>query len=230
LKLQKTSRCLVGLLSLTCLALACHAGEVLDRIVATVNNHVILLSDWKLALSYQAFLEDRRVPDLSPAERKASLDHLIDGELIRQQLRPSDFGDVSTEELKGKIQQIRREKIEDASDSVWLARLAQFGLTERELESKVRDEIEQMRAVEARLRPGIQVDERSIAVYYNEKFLPQLLQSGSKVVPLESVAPQIKELLAQQRLNEFLISWLHSLRNESTIHTPFDSASSGGGS
>jgi SurA-like N-terminal domain len=230
LTLQKTTRCVLGFVCLALIALTCQGGEVLDRIVATVNNHVILLSDWKLALSYQAFLEDRRVPDFSAAERKTSLDHLVDGELIRQQLRPSDFGDVSTEEVKSRMQQIRREKMGEASDSAWVARLAQFGLTERELESKVRDEIEQMRAVEARLRPGIQVDERSVAVYYNEKFLPQLLQSGSKVVPLESVAPQIKELLAQQRLNEFLISWLHSLRNESTIHTPFDSASSGGGS
>ena len=39
------------------LALTCRAGaaEVIDRIVATVNGHIILLSDWEDSLRYEAF-------------------------------------------------------------------------------------------------------------------------------------------------------------------------------
>ena len=203
---------------------------MLDRIVASVNGHVILQSDWTLALCYQAFLQDRRISDFSPVERKAALDHLIDRELIRQQMSSTDLGVISAEEVKNKVEQIQREKVGDAPQAIWLARLAQSQLTEADLEAKVRDAMQEMRAVEARLRPGIQVDEQAVQVYYNQSFLPQLRQTGGREVPLEAVAHQIKELLVQQRLNEFLVSWLRSLRNDSRIHTPFDSESSGGGS
>jgi hypothetical protein len=227
---KPTSRLIIIFFVLVLSAAKSDAREVLDRIVATVNNHVILQSDWTLALSYQAFLEDRSVRDFSDVERKAALDHLIDGELIRQQMSAADLAAVSTEDVKLRVERIRQEKVGNATENAWRAKLAQFRLSEAALASKVRDEIEQMRAVETRLRPGIQVDERTVEVYYNEKFLPQLRQTGAQEIPLERVAPKIKELLAQQRLNEFLISWLHSLRNESTIRTPFGTESSGGGS
>jgi hypothetical protein len=227
---KPTSRLIIIFFVLVLSAAKSDAREVLDRIVATVNNHVILQSDWTLALSYQAFLEDRSVRDFSDVERKAALDHLIDGELIRQQMSAADLAAVSTEDVKLRVERIRQEKVGNATENAWRAKLAQFRLSEAALASKVRDEIEQMRAVESRLRPGIQVDERTVEIYYNEKFLPQLRQTGAQEIPLERVAPKIKELLAQQRLNEFLISWLHSLRNESTIRTPFGTESSGGGS
>jgi SurA N-terminal domain len=225
-----TFRHLATFLALCLLPAGSWGGEVLDRIVASVNDHVILQSDWSLAISYQAFLQDRRVADFSQVERRAALDHLIDGELIKQQMSSADLGVISAEEVKNKLQQIRREKVGDAPQTVWLARLAEFHLTEADLEAKVRDAMQEMRAVEARLRPGIQVDEQAVQVYYNQKFLPQLRQTGGREVPLEAVAHQIKELLVQERLNEFLVGWLRSLRNESKIHTPFDSESSGGGS
>jgi len=210
-------------------AVECRAGEVLDRIVATVNNHVILQSDWNMALSYQAFLQDRRVRSFSAEECKAALDHLIDAELIRQQIVSSDFVRASPDDVERRIQQIRQEKAPSSTEGYWTDTLAKFGLSENDLKEKVRNEIDQMRAIEVRLRPGVQVDERSVEVYYNEKFLPKLRQTGSKDVSLAEVAPQIKELLAQEKISEFLISWLHTLRNESTIHTHLEGIPLGGG-
>ena len=37
------------------LAWRASAAEVIDRIVATVNGHIILLSDWEDSLRYEAF-------------------------------------------------------------------------------------------------------------------------------------------------------------------------------
>jgi len=214
------------------LALACIpalAGEVLDRIVATVNTRVILQSDWNLELSYQAFLEGRSVADFSPQERREALDHLVDQELIRQKMDTTEFQHASAAEVQQRLTGIREEKASNLPEPDWLATLARAGLNESELREKIAGEIDQMRAVEARLRPTVQVDARSIEVYYNEKFIPELLRAGAKRVPIEQVAAQIKELLAQQRMNEFLLSWLHSLRNESKIHTTFDSSPPAGG-
>ena len=40
---------------------AAWAGEVIDRIVATVNGHIILQSDWDEALCYEALLSGRAI-------------------------------------------------------------------------------------------------------------------------------------------------------------------------
>jgi hypothetical protein len=40
-------------------------------------------------------------------------------------------------------------------------------------------------------------------------------------VALAEVTPEIREVLAQQKMNDLLIAWLHTLRTSSTIKTPF---------
>ena len=53
-------------------------GEVIDRIVATVNGHIILLSDWEDSLRYEAFSSGRPLDRMTADDRKSALDHLID--------------------------------------------------------------------------------------------------------------------------------------------------------
>ncbi len=53
-------RCLIyGLFLLYTLSL--RAGEVLDRIVASVNGHVILQSDWDEELRYESLMSGIRL-------------------------------------------------------------------------------------------------------------------------------------------------------------------------
>jgi len=65
------------------LAFSSISAEVIDRIVATVNGHVILQSDWEDALRYEAFRNRRPLDHLTAEDRKSALDHLIDQELLR---------------------------------------------------------------------------------------------------------------------------------------------------
>ena len=57
--------------------------DVIDRIVATVNGHVILQSDWDEAICLEALLGNRNPNQFSNDERRAVLDRLIDQELLR---------------------------------------------------------------------------------------------------------------------------------------------------
>src|SRR6185312_16716652 len=83
--------------------LSLHAGELLDRIVATVNNHVILQSDWDDEVRFEAFMSGRKPEDVSAEQRKAALDRLIDQDLLREQMRTSDFKPVATDEIKKQV-------------------------------------------------------------------------------------------------------------------------------
>ena len=50
---------IASIVVLLAIALPARAGDVLDRIVATVDNHIILQSEWQDAVRYEAFVDDR---------------------------------------------------------------------------------------------------------------------------------------------------------------------------
>ena len=196
-----------------------HAGDIVDRIVATVNGHAILQSDWEDALHYEAFIAAHSSEQLTFADRKVALDRLIDQELLRQQIRPADFQHASDQEIAARIQEIRRQYPGADSDSGWYAALSHYRLTEKELKNRVALQLDLLRLVDARLRPTVQIDSKSIASYYNQELLPQLRQSGAQQIPLAQASPKIKELLTQRKIDQLLTAWLQTLRTGSEIRT-----------
>lgn len=208
------------ILSFSFLGRPVAAGEVIDRIVATVNGQIILQSDWNDALRYEALLSARTVSDFNTEERRAVLDRLIDQELLGEQMKSALFKHATEEEAAAEVAQTRQLYPEAANDDGWKSVLARFGLNEKALVSHVQEQIDLMRLVDAHLRPTVQIDSKSIEAYYREKFIPQLKQSGSGNVPLDEVSAQIRELLTQERVSELMVSWLHSLRSESRVSVP----------
>jgi peptidyl-prolyl cis-trans isomerase SurA len=207
---------------------AASAGEVIDRIVATVNGRVILQSDWDEALCYEALLNGRSLGQFSEDERRVVLDRLIDQELLREQMKSADFQHASAEEAAARVTAARKQYPEAASDEGWRALLAKDLLIEKDLIAHVQQQIDVMRLVDARLRPGVQIDSKSIEAYYREQFVPQLKQSGAGEVPLADVSAKIRELLTEEKVSELLVSWLQTLRSESDVHLPGTPESSEG--
>lgn len=206
---------------------AANAGDVLDRIVAIVNGHIILQSDWDDAQRFAAFVDGRSLEQVRTEDRKAALDKLIDQELLREQMRASDFLHVPDQEVAKRIQEIRQQYPGTETEQGWKAVLVRYGLTEEDLKQRIALECDVMRLVDARLRPNVNIDSRTIESYYNQQLLPQLRQSGAQEVPLAKASPQIKELLTQQKMNELLVAWLQNLRSGSEIRTE-PAADSGG--
>ncbi|MFY9908794.1 MAG: SurA N-terminal domain-containing protein [Candidatus Sulfotelmatobacter sp.] len=196
------------------------AAEVVDRIVAIVNGNVILQSDWDEALSFEALLTNRSLPEFSADDRRAVLDRLIDQELLREQMKSADSPHASDADISARVAAARKLYPQAASDEGWQEILAQYHLTEKGLMAHVRQEIELMRLVDARLRPAVQIDSKSIEAYYRDQFVPQLKQAGSGEVPLADVSARIREVLTQKKVNELLISWLQTLRSEGQVQVP----------
>jgi len=192
-------------------------AEVVDRIVATVNGHIILQSDWDDALRYEAVLNGRTPGELSDEDRRAVLDRLIDQELLGEQMRSAYFRRASESEAAARVAEARKQYPEAATEEGWQTLLAQFRLTDKDLVAHVQRQIDLMRLVDAHLRPAVQIDSQTIEAYYREKFVPQLKQSGAGAVPLADVSAKIRELLTQEKVNELLLSWLQTLRSESTV-------------
>ena len=210
----------LGLLMSVTMPTSVRAGEVIDRIVATVNGHIILQSDWDQALCYEALLSGRAISFLTEEDRRAVLDRLIDQELLAEQMKSASFKHASEQEAVAEVAEARKMHPEAATSDGWQTLLTRYGLTEQALTEHVRQQIDLMRLVDAHLRPSVQIDSKSIEAYYRDKFVPQLKQSGSGDVALSDVSGQIREILTQEKVSELMVSWLQSLRSESKVSLP----------
>jgi hypothetical protein len=189
------------------------AADVIDRIVATVNGHIILQSDWDDAVAYEAFIGGKSLQD-----RKAVLDRLVDQELLRQQIPANDPQfELDEQSVNARLQEVRNQTPDADSGQSWHALLARYNLSEDELKSHVIMQMKILRLIDEHLTSTIQVDEKNIEDYYNQTFLPQLREKGAKEPSLTDVTPKIRELLTQQKLNDALKEWLQNLRDSSVI-------------
>jgi len=199
------------------MASAAMGGQVVDRVVANVNGHVVLESDWEQEVAFEA-LSDGRDPDsFTSAERKAALDRVIDQELLREQVRPAQ--PAPAEQVAARVAQVRKLLPDCTTDDAWHAALQRYGLTQKALEKQFSDQIQLMKLVEDRLRPSIHIDQEAVETYYHDRLLPEMKKAGS-AAPLTEVFGRIKNLLAEKKMNELLSGWLASLRSGSHIMAP----------
>ncbi len=224
--LQLGERCAVVMALTLALALSAMAGQIVDRVVAKVNGHIILQSDWEQEVGVEALANGRDPDAFTVAERNAALDRLIDQELLREQVRPSQPAPAG--EVAARVAEVRNDfrKLHPdcVTDEGWHAQLQRYGLTQSALEKRLGDQIQLMKLVEDRLRPSIQIDQHAVETYYKDQLLPEMKRAGSRATPLPEVFGRIKDLLAEQKMNELLSGWLASLRSGSHILTPESTA------
>lgn len=218
--------CALALALILALAASAFAGQIVDRVVTNVNGHVLLQSDWEQEVAFEAFSNGRDPDSFTSAERNAALDRLIDRELLREQVRPSQPApaDQVVAQVAEVRNQFRKLHPEAATDDGWHTTLQRYGLTQSALERRLSDQIQLMMLVEDRLRPSIQIDQRAVESYYHDQLLPEMKKAGSGAKPLTEVFGRIKDLLAQKKMNELLSGWLANLRAGSRILAPEPSA------
>src|ERR1700722_9344860 len=159
------------------LATFCWGGQVVDRVVTNVNGHVVLQSDWEEEVAFEAFANGRDPDSFTTAERQAALDRLIDQELLREQVRPSQ--PAPADQIAARVAEVRKLYPDAAAEDRWHATLQRYGLTQRDLEKRLSDQIQLMKLVEDRLRPSIQIDQRAVESYYRDQLLPDLKKAGN---------------------------------------------------
>jgi len=189
-----------------------RSGEVLDRMAATVNGRALLQSDIDDEVRYEFFAAKRPLSEASTEDQKAALDRLIDQELLREQMHSKDFQPVATGEVSKAFETF---KSDYGASSEWAAALTQYDVTEAEIRTHIETELNQLRLIDLRLRPTVQVDADSIRSYYQQQLLPKL--PPGQHLSVQEATPNIREVLIQQKINDSLESWLESLRSQAKI-------------
>lgn len=194
---------------------------ILDRVIAVVNNRAILNSDLTLEMRVSVLEPNSR--DANAETPQAALQRLISRTLIRQQIREEDAqADTPTpEEVAQRLVALRKElpicvRENCATDSGWQAFLARHDLTQREVETYLRNRLGILRFIELRFRQGIQISPDEIQTYYHDTLVPQY-QKEQAIPSLDQVSSRIQEILLQQKVSAMFSGWLDNLRKQGEI-------------
>ena len=207
---------IAGMLVVLLMALSAGA-ETIDRVVAVVNGRAILLSEWDAAARQEVLLDHKSLKSLTNDSRRATLNRMIDQQLMLGEMENSNAPKCSPQEVAVRVREIRAEYSEGADDAAWNSTLQRYGVSPEELETAVTGQLNGLRLLDFRLRSSAQPDERQIANYYRDTYQPAMREKKAQPAPLADVRPQIREILTQQKLGELTTTWLQELRVQADI-------------
>jgi parvulin-like peptidyl-prolyl isomerase len=191
----------------------------LDRVVAIVNDDLILESDVDAEERMTAFQPLR---DTAPVTRDQLIDRLIDRDLILQQMSLQPGPPISDADVDSELNLLRKAIPECAAyhcetDAGWESFVADQGFTLDELRERWRQRMEVLRFIEQRFRMGIRVSQAEIDDYYRETILPAYQKQQAAAPAEATIADKIQGILLQQQVNKLLDDWLTSLRAEGMV-------------
>jgi parvulin-like peptidyl-prolyl isomerase len=179
------------------------AQELIDRIVARVDNDVILLSDIRALSHYQQLIESKSESDAQ------ILDRLIDQWIVRSEADAAQFPRPREEEINRDIERLRKSF---SSPEEYEARKKQVGLAEGEVRNLVDSQLYLSNYLDSRFRSSVQVSQEDIEHFYQEVIVPRAKARGLAAPSLDAARDQIQEALIQKGINEQADRWLNESR------------------
>jgi len=188
-------------LSLSLLLLSCFGtagrAEIIDRILAVVEGHIITASDMRQEREILMRLGEKPVDD-----DKMLVKQLIDNYLIDVQIADFPGVDVTGAEVDADLQK----------------GMTQGGVPSQAVRDAVQRRIRMRKYFELRFGQFIHASDQDVQKYYDDVFLPAAKERGLDPVPsLTEVRDLIRNNVVQEGLNHEVTIWLEALRRRSNI-------------
>ena len=179
------------------------AQQLLDRIVAKVENDIILLSDVRELSRYQQFVDGKAESD------KEILDRLIDQWIVRNEAKAALFPQPSEEDIDRSLRRLKRSF---SSPEAFEERKKQSGLRDEDILHMLKSQLYLSNYLDTRFRPSIQIDEPAIEDYYKTRVVPRAESRGQTPPTIEAAHDFIQEALVQRAINVQADKWLKESR------------------
>jgi hypothetical protein len=177
--------------------------EVVDRIVARVENDIILQSDVRELKEYQELVDGK-----SESE-STILDRLIDQWIVKSEAELSRFPEAKDEEIDRGVSRVVKSF---GSPEEYEARKKQSGLNDAEVRKIVAAQLYLSNYLDSRFRPSAQIDEKAIVDFYQNAVVPRAKARGQEAPTLDDARDIIQEALVQSDINDQADRWLKESR------------------
>jgi peptidyl-prolyl cis-trans isomerase SurA len=191
----------------------------LDRVVAVVNEDLILESDVEDEQRFAAF---QPFSEPQGETQEQLVDRLIDRDLIQQQMRLQPEGPITDAQVDEQLLLLRKSIPACATyrcdtEAGWEKFIADHGFTLQEVRDRWRVRMEVLRFIEERFRMGIRITPAEIDDYYKKTMLPTYQKEGGKPPAESTISDRIQEILLQERVTGLLDDWLKTLRAQGSV-------------
>jgi hypothetical protein len=199
------------LLALTLGAVFSHA-EVLDRVVASIGDVAITQSDVEREYRLERFLDGLWPPP--PADSK-TLDQARERLVYQKLLLEEETQDISHDPA---LQKTAAEELDGLrkrfpSEQDYQSALQSLQMDEKQILTTLVDQQRILEIIEQQLRPAAAPGTNDVESYYHDVFAPEFMRThGTPVPPLTEVEGQIREILAQKKIDQLLANWLEELK------------------
>lgn len=197
---------LLLVLALTATGVAAHAAtDTVDRIVAVVNDEIILLSE--LAVFSGPFEERAAQEAPDPVGRALArrevrvkiLDEMVGDRLVSSEAQALGLS-VTEREIDAEIARIKREN--NIDDAALRKQLAAQGMDEKMLREQLRRIRLRQKVTEVRVQPRVAVSDSEVRRYYDENFKNDdkiRVRMISKKVPQAASTAEVAKLQVKLR-------------------------------
>jgi hypothetical protein len=195
-------RLLHAVLTFACAA-PLAAQIVVDRIVARVEDDIIMQSEVRELGLYQRLVNDH------PAERAALIGQLVEQWIVQTEATAAGFDRPTGAEIDRAAVDLEKHFV---SPAAYQSRIQELGLAATAVRRILAQQLWMARYLDYKFRPAALVESEQIEKYYRDDFVPALKERGQAAPELDAVREQIRELLVQQEISQRASHWLEEAR------------------
>lgn len=192
--------CFLFLFLLPCVS----RGELIDRIVASINNEVITLSELNQAIQFNLLLGGGKGEHI----RAETLEGLVNRRLLVQEAHRLKFVELSDQDVDKEIDKLKKRLGSDAAYSDFLFRL---DAAEEQLRRMLGERLLVERFIEKKIGLFVRVTREEVEAFFNAN------AGRFKGSRLEEVQKEIRNGLQAQKLEQHLSAYLVELRTRADV-------------
>ena len=187
---------------------ALPAQQVVDRIVARVEDDILTLSEVRELGRYQELVQGHADGD----DRLMAL--LVQQWIVNTEATAARFPLPSEADVSRELERLEKQF---TSPDAYRERLRRPGLSAAAVRRQAERQLYLSRYLDYKFRPAAQVDTAAMEKYHRDELVPSLAARGQAAPTLETVQEQIRELLIQRDINQRAERWLEETRSRLKI-------------
>lgn len=185
-----------------------QSPRVVDRIVARVEDDIILQSQVRELAAFQQLVEGQAESD------DKLLEELIEQWIVETEATESHFPQPAQSEVDRELLRLQNHF---GGPDKYAARLGSLGLAPDEVRQLLSQQIYVERYVDYKFRPTVQVEPADIAAYYKNELVPELEKNKQPIPDRATVDQQIREVLTQRGISSLTAKWLDDTKSRLKI-------------
>lgn len=204
----RTIYCLLIVVSFLLLTVYC-LPEIIDRIVAVVNEQVITLTDLRIAEAFGLYDEEFKERDGNSS--LIILEKLIDQKLVIQ-LSPEEMS-LKKEELDS----FQKRIVEKIGSEEVKRRLEEFGLDWDELTGYIWEKVLYQKIISRKFGQRNIVSLKEIEDYYKKNYVPSQIEKGVEPQPMTELFDEIESFIIKEKIKTQVKDWINNLKKKADI-------------